>query len=69
MRTIGAAKKDWIFYWSEMSYSNKIAVFATIPVTVDFVMSGLLTNGAVMRLRFLFRELENSRGGLFNRVI
>ena len=52
-----------------MFYSNKIAVFTTIPVAVDFVVSSLLTNDAVVRLQFLFRELGNGRGGSFDRVI
>jgi len=52
-----------------MSYSNKIAVFATIPVTVDFIVSGLLTNGAVMHLQFLFREPGSGRRGSFDRVM
>jgi len=52
-----------------MSHSDKVAIFTAVPVTVDFVMSSLLTNSAVMCLQFLFRELENGRGGSFNRVI
>jgi len=32
-------------------------------------VSGLLTNGAVVHLQFLFRESGNGRGGSFNRVI
>ena len=52
-----------------MSYSNKVTVFTTVPVTVDFVMSSLLTNGAVVCLRLLFRELGDGRGSLFNGMI
>ena len=51
-----------------MSYSDKVAVFATIPVTVDFVMSGLVADGAVMHLQLLFRESGDGRGSLFNRI-
>ena len=52
-----------------MSYSDKITVFATVPVTVDFVMSGLLTDGAVVCFRLLFRESGDGRRSLFNRMI
>ena len=44
-------------------------MFATVPVTVDFVMSSLLTDSTVMCLRLLFRELGDGRGRLFNRMI
>ena len=36
---------------------------------MDFIISSLLTDDAVVHLQFLFRESENGRGGLFNRVI
>jgi len=52
-----------------MSYSDKVAVFTTVPVTVDFVMSGLLTDGAVVCLRLLFKESGDGRGSLFNGMI
>ena len=52
-----------------MSYSDKITVFATVPVTVDFVMSSLLTDGAVVCLQLLFKELEDSRRRSFNGMI
>ena len=52
-----------------MSYSNKVTVFATVPVIVDFVISGLLTDGAVVCLRLLFRESGDGRGSLFNGMI
>jgi len=50
-------------------YSDKIAVFATIPVTVDFIVSGLVENSAVVHLQFLFKESEDGRGSSFSGII
>jgi len=52
-----------------MSYSDKVTVFTTVPITVDFVMSSLLTDGTVMCLQLLFRESGDGRGRSFNRMI
>ena len=46
-----------------------VTVFATVPVTVDFIMSGLLTDGAVVCLQLLFRESGDGRRSSFNGMI
>jgi len=52
-----------------MSCSDKVTIFATVPVTMDFVMSSLLTDSAIVCLRLLFRESGDDRGRSFNRMI
>jgi len=52
-----------------MSYSDEVTVFATVPVTVDFVMSSLLTDSTVMCLRLFFEESGDGRRRSFNRMI
>jgi len=52
-----------------MSRSDKVTVFVTVPVTMDFVMSSLLTDSAIVCLQLLFRESGDDRGRSFNGMI
>jgi len=63
-------QEDWTFDW-QVSCSNAVAVLATVLVTVDFIVSGLKTDGTVMRLCFLLGESNELWNGedLFDGVI
>jgi len=55
-----------------VSCSNAVAIFTAVVVAVNFIMSGLVTDGTAMCLRFLFGESSETWSGgegLFNGVV
>jgi len=55
-----------------VSCSNAVAIFTAVVVAVNFIMSGLVTDGTAICLRFLFGESSETWSdgeGSFNGVV